>query len=1565
MRGSFRSVVAFCLGSSALTVPAIAGVIDYPNGTNNASPITLTDNTTQLQVLTGSATQSGGISESGGSWGLEKIGAGALTFSGTNSYSGGTTITGGTLIVPNDAALGATGGAVTLNGGMLEFGGGVTARNYIIQGAGGTFSAGDPNVSAPGNQTTMTGTISGPGQLTFTGFGGITLTGNNTYAGGTVIYEGAILVGNGGTTGSIVGDVVSGVGTGNAGINFDRSDNITFGGNISGLGYVAQYGTGTLTLTGNNTYAAYTAILQGRLAFASDANVGTGDIKIYGGTVQYNATFTSALNYQLGAGAFDTNGNLVALSGAVFTMANVNVAGGYGGLTKIGAGTLILTGLDTYQGPTLISGGILQIGNGGTTGSTGVGTSIVDNASLVFNRSDNVSLGAVISGSGSLTQIGPGTLTLTGANTYVGGTTVHSGSLQIGGGGVVGSIVGNVTDDATLIFNRSDNVSFANVVSGVGSLIQAGSGTLTLTGANSYLGGTTISAGALQIGSGGNTGSVVGNITNNSTLIFNRSDVFTYAGVVSGAGGLTQAGTGSTVLTGNNTYFGSTIISAGALNVLGSISSSASTVQSGGTLNGLGNVGAVTVQSGGTLAAGNPLVAPDSGNSVGTLTVNGNLTLASGTTYGAAFGFSSTSGWTFAQAAVTGTATVAGNLLADFPGYFGGYAHSGQYTLISANGALSGNFSSVSAPGLAGTGYHIANVSYDAHNAYLNIARDTFVWSATPVSSDWSTNANWQNGAVPSLTDIAYFGATNRPSVTIGPYSLGAASLEFQPGAPAYTFTIANPAATPVPPGFVYVPPTPCSGTCLVFAPTEVVNLDTGIVDNSSNPPSFLVGGVFDPSLLNFVTSGNAADASITAAAFGTVTFKGNSDAGPAAKLVTLSGGTFDFSQTTGPNGDNKVSAGSIAGAGYFVLGSNNLTVGALNSSTEVSGVISGTGGSLTKVGSGTLILSGANSYDGGTIISAGTLQIGNGGTSGLVLGNIADNATLAFNRSDAMTYAGVVSGSGRITKLGSGALILSGVNTYTGATTVSAGALSVNGSIASSAVTVASGATLNGTGTVGATTIQNGGTLAPGNSIGTLTVNGNLSLASGSIYNVEISPAASDRTNVSGTASLNGTVLASVASGAYSFGQRFTILTATGGVSGSFASLTGVPVSLKGQLSYDANNAYLTLSPNALAPLVSNPTSNQKNLVAAIDAAVAAGNVPPAGFTALYSLSGPALNSALDQISGQIGPNVTNAVGQGFLSFLSMTAGGGSGITGNFAPGSAYGKADAPHRAQLGAGEMRIWGAAYGGHEGLSGDTASGAAGVSSNNVGLIGGADKRLTDWLLAGVTLGLGRQQFHSGNGSGDSNDFLIGLYGRAEAGNAYLVASLGYGWHQITTTRTVTVSGTDVLRGKENAHEVGGRVEAGWRMPLDDAYSIAPYGAFAGESFESPAFTETALSGASTFALSYAAQTTSLGRSELGAHLERGFSLEHGMLTADVRTAWAHQLDDLPFTQASFISLPGAAFQTLGVRPARDTALLGLDLEIQNSSGLFFGLKGESQFGAGTTLVEGMGNFGWRW
>ncbi|HAT7904314.1 TPA: autotransporter-associated beta strand repeat-containing protein, partial [Legionella pneumophila] len=116
-------------------------------------------------------------------------------------------------------------------------------------------------------------------------------------------------------------------------------------------------------------------------------------------------------------------------------------------------------------------------------------------------------------------------------------------------GGTVGSIAGNILNNAALIFNRSNALTYAGVISGTGTLTKLGAGVLTLTGNHTFSGDTTISAGTLSIGSGGTTGSIVGNIIDNSALIFNRSDNLTYAGVISGSGTLTKQGSGVLSLT--------------------------------------------------------------------------------------------------------------------------------------------------------------------------------------------------------------------------------------------------------------------------------------------------------------------------------------------------------------------------------------------------------------------------------------------------------------------------------------------------------------------------------------------------------------------------------------------------------------------------------------------------------------------------------------------------------------------------------------------------------------------------------------------------------------------------------------------------------------------------------------------------------------------------------------------------------------------------------------------------------------------------------------------------------
>jgi autotransporter-associated beta strand protein len=179
----------------------------------------------------------------------------------------------------------------------------------------------------------------------------------------------------------------------------------------------------------------------------------------------------------------------------------------------------VLSGANTFVGTATISGGTLQIGAGGTTGTLGTGTAaVIDNATLAFNRSDSLTVANPISGSGVLNQIGSGTTILTGNNTYSGGTTISAGTLQVGNGGTSGSVgTGAVTNDGALVFNRSDALSVA-AISGTGTVTQAGTGTTTLTGTNTYTGATNVNAGALLVNGSLASGSAV-TVTGNGTVL--------------------------------------------------------------------------------------------------------------------------------------------------------------------------------------------------------------------------------------------------------------------------------------------------------------------------------------------------------------------------------------------------------------------------------------------------------------------------------------------------------------------------------------------------------------------------------------------------------------------------------------------------------------------------------------------------------------------------------------------------------------------------------------------------------------------------------------------------------------------------------------------------------------------------------------------------------------------------------------------------------------------------------------------------------------------------------------
>jgi fibronectin-binding autotransporter adhesin len=908
----------------------------------------------------------------------------------------------------------------------------------------------------------------------------------------------------------------------------------------------------------------------------------------------------------------------------------------------------------------------------------------------------DVSKGAVVTGSLQATDA-------------AGGTTVASGtSLQIGNGGATGTITGNVIDNGALAFNRSDAVDFAGNIGGTGTLTQAGPGTLTLTGDATHTGGTTVSAGALQIGNGDKSGSIAGNITNNSELAFNRSDAVSFGGVIDGSGIVVQRGTGTLELTAGNTYTGSTFVDAGTLRVNNATGSATGTgtvfVGNGGTLGGAGTIaGAVNIADGGTLAAGNSPGTLNTGalslsggsilnyelgqagkvggplndliNVTGNLTLDGTLNVAesSGGTFGpglyrliaytgsltdngldvgtmpgapsasdlsvqtsvakqvnlvnragfslnfwdggngadynngAANGGSGTwrvgapgDGWTDMDGTLNaswkqdqfaifggtgGTVTVdkSGGTVSIGGAQFmvDGYVVQGDELNISGastvvrvgDGTAAGaNMTATINSAITGTGglskEDLGTLVLGGANTYtggttvkagvlqgnttslqgdiVNDAKVTFDQAANGTYAGTMSGSGSVRkigaGELQLAAVNSYSGGTQVDAGTVnasitgalgtGPvFVAGGAGLAFSGSAEAGSLHISTAARDgSVNGGFVEFKDSSSAGSATLVTATDAnvtfsgtATAGNATIENRGGGTTVWNDATAGKAIItnyagghtDFLDNGSAGQATLVNETGGVVDFFDNAKADQAT-LVNKAGGTVRISKMS----TDGITVGSLEGAGRVLLGAKALTTGGLNTDTEVSGVISGVGGSVVKVGTGALTLSGANTYTGGTVLHQGRLNVGHNEALGTGALSMDDDTTLGFS-ADGLTIAnaiqltgkndpvidtgafngaltGAISGGGFITKEGTGTLTLSGANTYTGATNVAQGTLkagAANTLSAASAHSVASGATLDLAGfSQTVASLANSGTVSlvgtvPGT---TLTVNGN-----------------------------------------------------------------------------------------------------------------------------------------------------------------------------------------------------------------------------------------------------------------------------------------------------------------------------------------------------------------------------------------------------------------------------------------------------------------------------------------
>jgi uncharacterized protein with beta-barrel porin domain len=270
------------------------------------------------------------------------------------------------------------------------------------------------------------------------------------------------------------------------------------------------------------------------------------------------------------------------------------------------------------------------------------------------------------------------------------------------------------------------------------------------------------------------------------------------------------------------------------------------------------------------------------------------------------------------------------------------------------------------------------------------------------------------------------------------------------------------------------------------------------------------------------------------------------------------------------------------------------------------------------------------------------------------------------------------------------------------------------------------------------------------------------------------------------------------------------------------------------------------------------------------------------------------------------------------------------------------------------------VWAAGFGGSQTTDGNTALGSNGSTSRIAGTAVGADYLFSPNTLAGFALAGGGTNFSVANsGSGHSDLFQAGAFIRHTVGPAYISGALAYGWQDITTNRTVTVAGIDQLRAEFNANAFSGRVEGGYRFvtPAMGGIGITPYAAGQFTTFDLPAYAESVLSGANTFALAYGARDVTDSRSELGIRTDKSYAMQDAILTLRGRFAWAHDFDPDRGIGATFQTLPGASFVVNGAAQASDSALTTASAEIKWRNGWSAAATFEGEFSDVTRSYAG--------
>lgn len=1235
----------------------------------------------------------------------------------------------------------------------------------------------------------------------------------------------------------------------NLNVNHSSPSSFTLSGTLSGASPLTKSGTGTLVLGGStaNTFSGLITINGGNIQLNK-----TGAVNALVGSAQINSTGTLQLlgtsqtgnssSITLNGGTFDLNANAATIGSLVFNSGTLTQAGATLSLAS-SSNALTMGNATTISGPVTISGAGTGdvIYNGTTTRATISGPLNMGAGTRTFNIANgtdtiDMEISGVISSGAFNKTTGTGVLQFSGtsANTLSGTSSISAGELilnktagvnaigilTISSGGTVSlaaaeqfantstvtlnggtfNLNGNDETIATLIFNSGtvqQGVGILNLTSGSATALTMGTGT-SLSGPLAFLGlGSGITYNGITT-----RATISGDVSfpgtnSHSFNIANGADSvdMEISGAISGGGSINKTtGTGVLLFSGStaNTFSGSLSVNAGELRL--------------GKPAGVTAInGAIFINTGGTVTLLNTEQISDTAGvtlSGGTFDLGGFNEAVSSLTFNSG---------TLSQGGATLTLTTNSTALT-----------LGNGISIAGNLAFTGS-GSVMYSGTTLTSTLSGNIDLGASNHSFNVGNG----SATPdmlISGVISSTGGGLSKVAAGRLELSGSSANTYTGVTT--VSAGQLFLNKTSGINAI------PANATINGGSLIL------GASEQISNTSAVTLSSGTFDLAGFNETIGIltynGGTFSQGggLLSLTNA-------VTALTMRNTTINGN--------LSITNGGSIVFDNTS--NGTATINGNIDLNA---TTPSFNIANGTASTDMLVNGVISN--GGVTKEGPGLLYLAGPNTYASGTFINNGTVE----GDTISLQGNIVDNASLIFNQINEGTYTGVLNGAGAMTKVGGGRLIFTNVSSLSGLTDIVEGSFIVNGVYGGGGtLIVRPNGLLGGNGTI----VQNSiifGTLSPGNSIDTIHLTGAQILASGSMLDIEVTPLTSDLVDITGTLTIQPAVTLNVepVPGDYSTPQTHLIVHTTGGVTGTFSTVTSSLPLFSPLVIYTPTEIFLQ---GLFSPFSSIFSSGNTGAVAhCLD-----GLPSPPGSDLAFVINQLRLLPTLEDIKDALEQLQPSAFTSLAIAQENTTL---------YVKDAIFNRLDERlHSCRDQSLALKtFWTAPLGGFSYQK--NHQGEPGFNTKTVGFVSGADYALTPLMIFGADLAYTytKLSWHTSRGDSSINSVYGSLYGRWQNPYLYIQGNLMGNWNLYHIKRKIEFKEIDRnAKSRSYGGEFTASLKAGLTFPFYSAM-ISPFVSSDFIYLHQDKFNER---GAKSLNLKVLSQNYHLWTSELGLDLSR--------------------------------------------------------------------------------------------